>query len=77
MPRYTYAHIHHTHLYNWSTQSCYSTTAAFNDCYNKLTACAVWLTLIGLASMICINTKPCPLMILTTVAIYVTAVELV
>ena len=30
-------HIRHTHLYNWSTPSCYASTAAFNDCYSELT----------------------------------------
>ena len=31
-----YAHVHHTHPYNWSASSCYSSTAAFNDCYSEL-----------------------------------------
>ena len=31
-----YAYIHHTHFYNWSTPSCYSSTAALNDFYRDL-----------------------------------------
>ena len=34
-----YAHVHicHTNLYNWSAPSCYSSTAALNDCCIELT----------------------------------------
>ena len=35
-PQYVYIHVCYTHLYNWSALSCYSTTAAFNDCYSEL-----------------------------------------
>ena len=31
-----YVHIHHSHPYNLSTLSCYSSKAAFNDCYCEL-----------------------------------------
>ena len=34
MAYYTYVHVCHIHLYNWSTLSCYSSTAAFNECYS-------------------------------------------
>ena len=37
MPQYAYVHcICYTHPYNWSVPSCYSSTAAFNDCYSEL-----------------------------------------
>ena len=36
MSRYTYVHVHHTHPYNLSASSLYSSTIAFNDCYNEL-----------------------------------------
>ena len=36
-PQYVYIHVHHTHLYNWSTPSCYSIAAAFNGSYSELT----------------------------------------
>ena len=29
-------HVYHTHLYNQSALSCYSSTAAFNNCYSEL-----------------------------------------
>ena len=31
-----YVHVCHFHLYNWSAPSCYSSTAAYNDCYSEL-----------------------------------------
>ena len=34
--QYAYVHVHHAHLYSWSALSCYSSTAAFNDCYSEL-----------------------------------------
>ena len=36
MIRYMYLNVHHTHFYNWSAPSCYSSTAAFDDCYSQL-----------------------------------------
>ena len=36
-----YIHVCHTHLYNWYARSSYSSTAAFNNCYNELTAYTV------------------------------------
>ena len=33
MPQYMYVHVHHTHQ---SALSCYSSTAAFVDCYSEL-----------------------------------------
>ena len=37
MSGYAYVHILHTHPYNLSAPSCYSSTALFNDCYSVLT----------------------------------------
>ena len=36
MSRYTYVHVHHTHPYNLSAPSCYSSAAIFNDYYSEL-----------------------------------------
>ena len=33
-----YFHVNHAHLQNWSTLSCYLTTAVLDNCYNELTA---------------------------------------
>ena len=33
---YVYAYLCYNHLYNWSTLSCYSSTAVFNECYSEL-----------------------------------------
>ena len=37
MPQYAYINIHYTHLCKWSALSCYSSTAAFNNCYSEFT----------------------------------------
>ena len=51
MAQYAYVYLNHTHLYNWSTPSCYFTKAALNGCYSEVTAyTALVLTLIGLVS---------------------------
>ena len=34
--QYAYVHVRHTHPYNWSSPSCYSSTAAFKDFYTEL-----------------------------------------
>ena len=34
-----YSHVCHTHLYNCSVPSCYSSTDTLNDCYRELTSC--------------------------------------
>ena len=31
-----YVHVCHTHPYNLSAPSCYSSTVVFNECYNVL-----------------------------------------
>ena len=36
MPQYAYIHVCHTHPYNWSALSCYTSTAVFNDYYSDL-----------------------------------------
>ena len=59
MLQYVYIHIHYTHLYNWSSPSFYSSTAAYNNCYNEL-MCYTMLTLIRLVFMVCINAKATP-----------------
>ena len=35
------SYVNHTHLYNWSAQLCYFTTAVLNDCYSEVTAYTV------------------------------------
>ena len=43
-----FTYTYHTHLYNWSTPSCYSSTATFNECYNDINAiCKAGLLLLG------------------------------
>ena len=37
MSQYAYVHVRHTHPYNLSVLSCYSSAAVFNDCYSELT----------------------------------------
>ena len=37
MSQHAYDHVYHTQPYNLSALSCYSSTAAFNNCYSELT----------------------------------------
>ena len=57
MAQYVYAYVCRTHLFNWSTPSCNSATAACNDVtvHQHLIEC--WLTLTGFVSMTFINAK--------------------
>ena len=41
MPWYMHVYVHYTHLYNWNVQPCYSSIAAFKDCYIELMAYTV------------------------------------
>ena len=76
MPRYAYVHVRHTQLYNKNTPSCYSSTAAFNDCNSELMLYATLLTLSGLVSTTHINAKATPIND-NDYKCHVTAIELV
>ena len=47
MSQYTYIHVRHTQPYNLSAQSCYLSTAVFNDCYSELTPYTVLANFYG------------------------------
>ena len=51
----------HTHLYNWSTSSYYSSTATFKECYSELMPYTALAYSIVLVSMMCINAKATPI----------------
>ena len=76
MSRYVYVQVYHTLLYNSSPPSCYTSTAAFNDCYSELTPYTVLATLSGLVSMMHINSKATPIND-NDYSCHITAIELV
>ena len=61
MSQYTYIYICHTHPYNLSALSCYSSTAAFNDCYSELAPYTVLANCYGLVSTTHTNSKTTPI----------------
>ena len=76
MPQYAYVHICHTHLYNWSILSCYSSKAGFSDCYSELTLYTVLANFSGLVFTIRINAKAMPIND-NDYSWHITAIELV
>ena len=70
MSRYAYISICHTHPYNWSALSCYSSKATFNDCYSELTPYTALANCYGVSAYDAHQFQgPCVLTITTTVAI--------
>ena len=64
-----YVYVRHTHPYNLSTPSCYSSTAVFNDCYSVLMPYTALANSYGVSVCDVPIPRPHPLMIMATVAI--------
>ena len=61
MPQYVYVYVFHTHLYNWSAPSGYSSIAAFHGCYSELTSYAALAFTDWVSFMRHINAKAMPI----------------
>ena len=76
MPQYAYVHICHTQPYKWNAPSCYSSTAAFNNCYSELMPYAALANSYELLSTMHTNAKAMPINDNDYIC-HITAVELV